>query len=791
MHENIHKNEQVLQQIEWNSIVKLILSNAHFAVTKSCVLQFLAKKESIEHKLNLTSTYIEHLYNNDFKEFCENLSHFDPTFDAAKKLIQVQKHSALHLSELNEYAKIIEIFLNNINLTKKYLDITQIEQSLPQFKNSIHREFLRDFRKFVSFDGEVNLEKHPIISPLYKKQLNLEGQIRTKLSKQLNSDGLKNKLQFSSIDLINDRYVIPIKSDSYNSSLGRIISRSDSGHTLYVEPISISQENFQRLELIIQIQEILEKIELDTTKILSLYIPPITNILNLFTQLDEFVCRAKLAQNLGLSYPVISDHKKISLINSFHPLLINPVKNNFDLDENHSGLIISGPNTGGKTVTLKMIAITQLLLRYGFYIPCDHGEVYLYDKVFYYGNDQQDLNSGLSSFSAEVKNYTSLFDNLADSNLILIDEIFNSTSSEEASALAIAFFKKLHSVSNVHIIVSSHHQTLKTILHQNNNYISAHVGFNSAESLPTYKLHYGSPGASHALSIFKALTKNNSFFDDVYNDSLTFLDNKAIHYEKLLESLADKEHRLATTLSENQSLNHQLKNQKKSMEGIIKIKIDDKLNRFDKKLQKVYSKAENIISQAKAGEINKLKHLEKIKSSISHELRSIGPKDPPSDPIPQYENLNTPDTIAINQEYFCLTLKSTVTVKKIDLNKKTAHISKGNFNLKVPIDSLKIANKPARSQHNDSKVSISFSHSNTGKLEYDCRGMRLEEFQSLIEKVISDLLLGETPFVTIIHGHGTGVLKNWLRNFIRKHKEISIMPTESGNDGETRLALSV
>ncbi|MBT4793252.1 MAG: hypothetical protein HON90_16890, partial [Halobacteriovoraceae bacterium] len=289
MHENIHKNEQVLQQIEWNSIVKLILSNAHFAVTKSCVLQFLAKKESIEHKLNLTSTYIEHLYNNDFKEFCENLSHFDPTFDAAKKLIQVQKHSALHLSELNEYAKIIEIFLNNINLTKKYLDITQIEQSLPQFKNSIHREFLRDFRKFVSFDGEVNLEKHPIISPLYKKQLNLEGQIRTKLSKQLNSDGLKNKLQFSSIDLINDRYVIPIKSDSYNSSLGRIISRSDSGHTLYVEPISISQENFQRLELIIQIQEILEKIELDTTKILSLYIPPITNILNLFTQLDEFV----------------------------------------------------------------------------------------------------------------------------------------------------------------------------------------------------------------------------------------------------------------------------------------------------------------------------------------------------------------------------------------------------------------------------------------------------------------------------------------------------------------------
>ncbi|MBT4790105.1 MAG: hypothetical protein HON90_00915, partial [Halobacteriovoraceae bacterium] len=92
---------------------------------------------------------------------------------------------------------------------------------------------------------------------------------------------------------------------------------------------------------------------------------------------------------------------------------------------------------------------------------------------------------------------------------------------------------------------------------------------------------------------------------------------------------------------------------------------------------------------------------------------------------------------------------------------------------------------------NDSKVSISFSHSNTGKLEYDCRGMRLEEFQSLIEKVISDLLLGETPFVTIIHGHGTGVLKNWLRNFIRKHKEISIMPTESGNDGETRLALSV
>lgn len=788
MQENIHKNEQVLQQIEWKTITDTLSGCTHFDFTLQNILTYLDDRALIELKLDSTKKYTDFLYANDFKAFSEEIYHLGANFDAKSKISRIKKSMALNLADLNEFAISIEIFLDNSKLIETYFDSKIIETDFNKFKREVNKAFLTIFRKFVSPEGEVNLSKHPLIAPLYQKQLELEGQIRSTLGSILNSSDMQKKLQFNSFDIVNERYVIPIRSDSFNSKLGQIVSRSESGNTLFIEPKKIALANQTRIEFIVEIQAILAKVELELTNSLQDFVHDLYKITAFYFECDEYIARSKFAGAFNLSYPSLSKNKEIKLKNAFHPLIESPVKNDIHISPTDGGLIISGPNTGGKTATLKTLALTQLFLHYGLFIPCDYGDIFLYEKIFYFGNDQQDLHSGLSSFSAEVQNYTSLFENLGQSNLVLIDEIFNSTSSEEASALAIAFFKKLHEITDIHLVVSSHHQTLKTILHQDNNYISAHVGFNTDNNSPTYKLHYGSPGSSHALRIFNSMTKDHALFKDVYNNSLNFLDNKVIHYEKLLESIAEKEHQLNKTLTENNDLNKQLKNQKQSMEGVIKLKIQERVEKTEKKLSKIFLKAENILSQTKRGEISKIRQIDKQRVEINSEVKELVPQKNDAPPKPKYENMSIPSEIFINQEYFCMTLHKTILVKKIDKNKKSVHIGIGNISMKVPASSLRLANKGPQEAELKTDVNI-YTKSRDSKLEYDCRGMRLEEFQNLIQDITSDLILEDVPFITIIHGHGNGILKNWLRTHIKRTKELAIVSSDSGNDGETRIEL--
>ncbi len=735
MIENIHNNQQILQQIEWPTIEVAIINLCHFDQTPSNILKYLDNPLTIENKLEQTQAFLEYLYANDFNQFYMEISELEPTFDAKGKVLQIQKEHPLQLAEINQFALLSELYLNNYQFIKHYFPKWLEEIDYHTFKRNIQNKILKEFRRFVSKDGEVSLDRHPRLAPLFQKQLQLEGKIRDKLNHLIHHEKFHQKTQFNTLDILNDRYVIPIKSDSFNKNMGQIVARSESGNTLFVEPSEVSQLNYQRLEIVIEIQAILSKIEHELTISLQGFINEFIKISNNVFWVDELVTRAKFANKFQLTRPQLRTQKGFKLNNSFHPLIANPVKNDITLTQDEGGLVISGPNTGGKTATLKTLTLMQLFMHYGLFIPCDHGEIYPYQKIFYFGNDNQDLTQGLSSFSAEVKNYTDLLEDLGESNLILIDEIFNSTSSEEASALAVAMFKKIHTLSNAHIVVSSHHQTLKTILHQDKSYASAHVGFNMEDNRPTYKLHYGSPGSSHALRIFNSMTHQNDLFANVYENALHFLDNQVIHYEKLLESLAQKEHRLEKLISENDEINKQLKNQKNSMEGVIKLKVQDRVERAEKKIKKLIDKAEGIIQSAKSGDISKFKQINKHQHEISRELNNLSPKD--EKPQKDYSNLSDPKELKIGDNYFCLKLNKTVTLKRIEKNKKDALVEAGPLSIKVPCSSLKLANQLDIKNTKSDTPQVFISKSRKAKLEYDCRGMRLDEFQNLIESLSS------------------------------------------------------
>lgn len=217
-----------------------------------------------------------------------------------------------------------------------------------------------------------------------------------------------------------------------------------------------------------------------------------------------------MANSLAGCFPEIVSTQLILMDDFYHPSLEHPVKNKFIMGNLQNVLLISGPNTGGKSIILKAICINYLLMYAGLPVAASAASLFDYKEIFYLATDGQDLNKGLSSFAAEAQKIIRIMDSIERKSLLLVDEIFNSTSSEEASVIAFAVMNYWNKNQLGHAIFTSHHQTLKSWVHETNTMTSAHVGFDSDTGAPTYVLHLGIPGSSHAIEIFKKFLKTQS-----------------------------------------------------------------------------------------------------------------------------------------------------------------------------------------------------------------------------------------------------------------------------------------
>ncbi len=787
----IFKDSDILKQLEWPLIQDHLKSLSHFENTASKrITPDNVYDVNIAEAFNLTEIFVEQLYDDTYIQCKKQLQSLNSSEIFYQNTLRLQKAAILDINELNQIALCIEFFLNNYKLLHG-LTLTEIvNDDFNKIKRYFTNSFLKDFRTFVETDGSADYLKHPRLRLLYKKQIELEAKVRKSLSIIQMDNNISCALQFSGHDIINDRFVIAIKTDAYSSKFGQIIARSDSGQTLFVEPGQIKQSNYERLQLILEFEKEVTSLTSQYSKALAKNLDDLFDFTKIVFKFDDIDTRAHFATSFGLSRPEILAEPGMNIIQMFHPLIPNPVKNDLFLDHSKSGLVISGPNTGGKTASLKTIVFIQLFAHFGLFVPASKAQIHLYDKIFYFGNDQQNLPEGLSSFAAEVGNYSELFDTLDKSNLIVIDEIFNSTSSEEASALAVSLFNEVHKVADAHFLISTHHQMLKTLTHQKDEYISCHVGFDPDNKRPTYKLIYGLPGSSQALNIFQLLTDKNEINKAIFDNSLKILDKKMVSYEALLEKVSKKEVELDRLIIQNSNLKKELKNQKSSMEGVYKLKLAEKVERAEDDIKKITQKADKLISEIKKGNIKQHKNLSKKSHDIQAELRKMTPiKKQETIRDEKYQHLKEPEKVIVGNSYFSTFLYQTVKVKSVNEKKGIAMVTKGLMTISCPLASLKETNK-TKSEPKTEQVTIHYQKDADATIEYDCRGMRLEEFEHIVHNAFSDLLASKVPFVNIIHGHGTGVLKNWLRKTIKTQKDIKIDPSDSGNDGETRIIVS-
>lgn len=784
----LNGNSEALDLLDWFQLTADIASLSHFDSTKSRLSsppQF-KNHDLIQRDLDRLDQFL-HNYD-DFSVLFNSKIRMLPTGTEYFALIpDLFKGKFFEGRELNFFGLLIETYQESFHVFQE-LSFEKDFRLAPDIIQKLKRQFVIPLREFVDHSGSVSYERHPLLKKLYAEVLALESDLRVSIQKVSKTDLYANKLQLDNYDIINDRYVLAVRSDSYNSDLGPIISRSQSGMTLFVEPYEIREKSNKRVYLLSEIEATILKLTIDLSKIVHAHADSLRSLSEWVEELDWLNTKATYSQKLGLTKPVLTNTFHFELHGMFHPLIRNPVKNNLMLDKNHKGLIISGPNTGGKTVALKSLCLSILFVHLGLFVPANNAHLYPVKDLFYFSHDHQNLSEGLSSFASESKYYLELLQVLGERNLIVVDEIFNSTSSEEASALAIAFLEEIHSRAQAKVIISTHHQVLKTFMHARGDYVSAHVGFDFDLNRPTYKLIIGEPGSSLAFKIFDNLSEKFGMRTHISEKAKTLLDQKQVTYESLLQELSQKKIDLDKLLNQNRSLQIELKNQKASMEGILFLEREKILADYTKKMKSLFDQAENVLSEVKKGEINNRRSLNNEIGRLQSELNKEKPTrtlNPTEDPKYAHYRPIAFEDISAGMTVFSLNVKKDVKVTQVNPRKKEVQIQHGALSVWTTTDTLRWASgvKPPAP-----KVNVHVNRTVKGDIEIDCRGMRLDEFQKTCEQAIEEVYNGEIPFVTIIHGHGDGVLKNWLRTYLRKEFKELHWENIEGNDGCTKIS---
>jgi DNA mismatch repair protein MutS2 len=787
MQTNLLLNEAestLFDSFDWYSIISKVCTYCFFEKSKTDVRNTHSlPKELIQDSLSRQDVLIERL--DQFRNhYYSNTTHLDPRIESYDSFLTFEKGRAGDLDSLNYITLHFEMFLSMFK-TFKELALISEEQFNPKMMNLFRKQFISEFRAVINTDGTINYGSHPVLKGLHRELQRIESIIRETLSKLPRTTLFEKALQYPEYDIIYDHFVLAVKSDSYNANMGQIVARSSSGHTLLIEPVQIKDLGNQRLQVNAKIEEFLNTIFQSISNFIFENFTHVSTFIHANIDFDIDLAKARFGSQDGFSKPQLEDDFPISLKNFFNPLIPNPVKNDLELKVGDRGLLISGPNTGGKSVVLKSVTLAFMFLHQGMYVPAEQANLPLLDGLFFLSSDLQDINEGLSSFSSEVKTYLDLLESINGKSLIVIDEIFNSTSSEEASVLAAALIDYMSNREDIKLIVSTHHKKLKNYIYENKKLISAHMGFDKADHTPTYTLFIGEPGSSYALSIFQTIGRGRSITSQILGLVDDYNEGGEVKVESMLEDIAHKNQQLDLERKEIKRQMIDLQNRTKAFEASVESKRADILDNFERKLKKQILKAEALYDSVKRGEIQGKKTLYREISEINQTFRTDKNDRPIIDESMKGEMVDE-SHIEVGADLYCTLMNKTAKVSQLNPGKKKALMSSGMMKIWAPYDTL----FTSKQKSEQGPVKISVDRTVRGEIVLDARGMRLEEFQKRVVESLIELESGDIPFLDIIHGHGEGILKKWLRDHLKSRKDDYEWAPEEGNDGVTKVKLT-
>ncbi|MBR1425229.1 endonuclease MutS2 [bacterium] len=770
--------------LEFDKIKEELSKYAKFEQSQKLCLQLLPSDNSTKIKQQIEFT-------REAKKILDYAKDTPTDFIADTQKIQMASAlSYLTEQELVDIAKT----MRSSRLLKKFITENSEDTFILKEKVQclISNKDLED-KIFSTFDDNLNIKQNATseLKSLYSSLKDTEQNLRDSVNSLLNNPEFSKYLQDNIYTQRENRIVFQVIASNKTKVPGIVHDVSASSKTFYIEPAQIVPINNKIREIKAKIHQECIKILVGLTNLIKEHINEIVKSEKIMVEIDFHFAKARYAVKLQAREPEIIEEKYVYFENMKHPLLIskgiNVVANNFEIGgEKYHSVIITGSNTGGKTVTLKTIGLFILMAKSGIFLPCTYAKLYPFKHVFADIGDSQSIQENLSTFSSHITNIIEILKNSDEDSFVLLDEICAGTDPSEGALLAQGILQKL-SQKRVNNVVTTHYGELKALEYSNSFFKNASVEFNTETLQPTYKLLIGIPGLSNAISIAANLGLDRDIVEKAKTTLLTIKDPSSAVVEKLQET----QQKLSKNLEKAQELKEtSLSIKEEYEENLNQIKKDKKKtiknikNKFDAEIMSARAEIKEILDELRREKSEKIarraySRLAKLEQKFRDDVDAVSDKE-------KYLEIDW-TKVQIGDNVMLKHLNQKVSIVSLPDKKKKLTVEMGNVKMQVKQDELAVLNENYKEP---SKVKIPTSSFSKFELKrynmsqtLDLRGYRMEEALDEVENYLDQASLANLTPVYIIHGHGTGVLKQAVRDYLANSPYVAKFRPGNENEG--------
>ncbi|KXN76383.1 endonuclease MutS2 [Lactobacillus johnsonii] len=786
-------NSKIIEKLEYNRIIKQLSDLAITAPAKEQALTLMPSSNFDEVKKSIDQTRV--LSNvlrvkgpmpiTDFK-------------DVRASLKRLKVKANLNGEELGNIFLILSLAKDvsqfTADLEEREIDTRPIEKTLKNL--AIPEDLFKKLNQAIEYDGTV---KDTASSKLMQLRHDIQSN-ETDIKNHMNDYISGKHTQYLSENIVtirDGRYVLPVKQEYKNKFGGVVHDQSASGQTLFVEPQAVLVLNNRQQNLMAQERQEIHRILIELSELAGMYQKEIKNNADALTQLDFLSAKSKLAKAMKATEPVLNQDHVIKLRKARHPL-IDPKKvvpNNIELGTSFDTMLITGPNTGGKTITLKTLGLLQLMAQAGLFITAEEGsQLTVFNEIYADIGDEQSIEQSLSTFSSHMDQIIKIMKDVTEDDLVLIDELGAGTDPEEGASLAIAILDDLRG-AQAKIAITTHYPELKLYGYNRARTTNASMEFDLKKLAPTYRLRIGIPGQSNAFAIAHQLGMNEAVVDkarSLMNDEDSDI-NKMI--ERLTEQTKAAE-QLHETLKQNVdqsvTLKRQLQNGLDWYNQQVQKQLEKAQEKADEMLAKKRQKADKIINdleeQRRAGgqvRTNKVIEAKGALNKLERENQNLA-----QNKVLQREKRRHDVSVGDTVKVLSYGQQGVITKKLAD---HEFEVQIGILKVKVTDrDVEKISTQAAPKKAERAVRSSRGLRSTRASSELDLRGQRYEEALTNLDRYIDSSLLAGLNTVTIIHGIGTGAIRNGVQQYLKRNRHVksyNYAPANQGGTGATIVHL--
>jgi len=780
-------NYKTLQKLEFQKVMERLAGFCGSVWGK----EFLLDHKISDSKLEVTEMLAETTEARNFVEEYGNVWDFGLLPDVEDGFRKLEGGAVLEPLELLGFAKTLE-FAGEIKGTKidtgKYSVISDIRDDI-----FVGSTIYKNIRKAVDDDGRIKDSASSELSRARKKIRDLEKDIPGSLMQMVRTQKMEDVVQDRVVTIRNGRFVIPIRSEQMTKSNWVLQDRSSSGSTSFVEPIELVEQN-NRLtrERIIEKSEVL-KILKELSSMLSTSYSDIERTIESLGELDFLIARGRYSSYMNAVEPIISDADEIDIKSGRHPLLgSDAVGVDIELGGTIRTMVLTGPNAGGKTATLKLVGLFQLMAQAGLHLPAREGtRVPVFKDVFTVMGDEQSLEDNLSTFSSHLKEIKWVTDRADSKCLVLIDEICSGTDPEEGTALACSIIKELMGKGCVNL-VTSHQSGLKTFATVTSGAENARMVFNENTREPVFRVEIGMPGKSYALEIASRV----GFSEKLLDSAREYMSSQARMTDRLISDLEKMKSFLKI---ERESIIKEKKELIKEKDEHSRL-LDEERKKNEQILNAAYGEAEKILDETKqkcdfilkqAKDATKLPLIASVKGEIKKTEKRIQKKKPAAT---KKGRAISPEDLGPDAWLMLRDSGETVQFLSGPDKKGRVKVLLGEFKVITDMANLSVADNrfinAGLKERDHAKFIINAKKS--AKKEIDVRGMRAVEAIDFVDREINNLNVANIDQARIIHGIGTGALLKAIHEYLESNtfvRSFETCPLNEGGMGATRIYL--